>query len=84
MLKFASLNRVRNITVDALARLCWARGFQYGQCLILMIRFGFSPIQSMEEFQRVWNKLDQDFADFCNEQGCPADPIGFADVEMYQ
>ncbi|WMX17884.1 hypothetical protein [Pseudomonas phage vB_PaeP_FMD5] len=80
MLQFARLNRIRNITVDDLARLCWSKGFQYNQCRLLLMWFGFSPIQSWEEFSRVWNKLDQDFGNFCNEHGCPADPIGFADL----
>lgn len=84
MLQFARIKRVRNITVYDIACQCWARGFQYDQCLFLLIQHGFSPIQSLEEFQRVWNKLDQEYTDFCNERNCPADPIGFADVEMNQ
>ncbi|WJY90783.1 hypothetical protein phiPA13_5 [Pseudomonas phage phiPA1-3] len=80
MYKYARINRVFNATVHDIACLCWARGFQYDQCLSMLVQYGFSPIQSLEEFQRVWNKLDQEYADFCNEHGCPADPIGFADV----
>ncbi|AIZ94847.1 hypothetical protein [Pseudomonas phage PASB7] len=82
MYKYARIKRVRNITVYDIACQCWARDFQYDLCCYLLIQHGFSPIQSLEEFQRVWNKLDQEYADFCNEHGCPADPIGFADVRI--
>ncbi|SBT96754.2 hypothetical protein P3P1_05 [Pseudomonas aeruginosa] len=71
---------VRNANVFNIACLCWSRGFNYDMCKYLLSRQGFSPIQSMDDFQLFWNHLDRAYADYCNEHGCPADPIGFADV----
>ncbi|WBM84702.1 hypothetical protein [Pseudomonas phage vB_PaeP_PS28] len=79
-MKNQRITPIRRATVHTIACVCWGRGFNYDMCKYMLIRHGFSPVQSMDDFQLFWNQIDQEYADYCNKHNGPGDSEGFADV----
>lgn len=48
---------VRGTTVATLAWLCWSHCLSLSTCVYLLRIHGFSTVQSMDEFCRVWANL---------------------------
>ena len=55
------------VTLEHIANYAWGASLPYDQVKGLMSRHGFSPVQCWDNCERLINKADRDYNDWCRE-----------------